>query len=282
MSRPLRAVLALSTLLGGCYSGAGDPELDTTGVTAATTQGPGETGGESSGDGLTGGPQTNGSTTGDPTTMTTTPPTTDVTGDETTGSIDGTTGGEATTLPDPSTTTMMPDPDTSTTMPDPTGLPPDDDVPDNAYCVPVANVDPAWKQLEEDVLVIVNEKRAMGADCHSKGMFGPAGPLTMQPALRCAARKHSADMDARDFFDHTNPDGQSPWDRMAMAGYGAYSNAGENIAAGSPDAAGTMMQWMESDGHCSNIMNPDFQEIGVGYHPGGQYGHLWTQVFGAK
>jgi uncharacterized protein YkwD len=181
---------------------------------------------------------------------------------------------------DPSTTTMTTDPTTMTT--DPTGMPPDPDVPDNAYCAPVANVDPTWKQLEEDVLALVNQNRAMGANCGSQGNFGPTGPLTMDPALRCAARKHSLDMHVRDFFDHTNPDGQAPWDRMDLAGYGAYSTAGENIAAGSPDAAGTMNQWMNSDGHCSNIMNPDYDHIGVGYYPGGQYGHLWTQVFGAK
>lgn len=279
MFRPLCTVLALSTSLVGCYSGSGDLEADTTSVTTGPVV-PGTTVSETtsdeatSGDPLTGGPAST-------TTLTGTTPTTDATSDDgTTGAIDPTTGGEETTLPDPSTTTTMPDP--STTMPDPTGLPPDDDVPDNSYCVSVANVDPAWAQLEQDVLTIVNEKRAQGANCGTKGMFGPANPLTMEPALRCAARKHSQDMDARSFFDHVNPDGQSPWDRMAMAGYGGYSNAGENIAAGSPDAAGTMQQWMDSDGHCSNIMNPSFQQIGVGYHPGGQYGHLWTQVFGAK
>ena len=37
---------------------------------------------------------------------------------------------------------------------------------------------------------------------------------------------------------------------------------------------------MSSDGHCANIRNPDFTEIDVGDYPGGQYGHLWTQVFG--
>jgi uncharacterized protein YkwD len=104
----------------------------------------------------------------------------------------------------------------------------------------------------------------------------------MHPALRCAARKHSADMAARDFFDHVNPDGEKFTDRMTKAGYGSYSTAGENIAAGSPDAQGTMSQWMGSDGHCANIMNPDYKDIGVGYSTGGQYGHLWTQVFGAK
>jgi uncharacterized protein YkwD len=154
-------------------------------------------------------------------------------------------------------------------------------VPDSAYCDPVSEWAPGWAELEEQVLAIVNEVRAQGASCGSAGMFGPAPALTMNPELRCAARVHSADMAARDFFEHDNPSGETPWDRMAQAGYTSYSTAGENIAAGSPDAAGTMMQWMGSDGHCSNIMNPGFTELGVGYSTGGAYGHLWTQDFAA-
>lgn len=284
-----RSWLVAAALTTGCYSGFSDPGMTGEEASGDAASDAGETGET---DALTGGPQTGGAsqtatepTTTPPTTMS---PTTDATGDATTGVTDPTTGGDETTgqvtSMDPSTTSMttMTTMDPTMTTMDPTGTPPDADVPDNAYCLPVAGVDPAWKQLEEDVLALVNQARAQGANCGSEGMFGPAGPLTMEPALRCAARKHSADMDARDFFDHINPDGQTPWDRMDLAGYGSYSNAGENIAAGSPDAAGTMMQWMQSDGHCSNIMNPDFQQIGVGYHPGGQYGHLWTQVFGAK
>jgi uncharacterized protein YkwD len=160
------------------------------------------------------------------------------------------------------------------------GEPPPSDVPDNAYCEPVSAWQSDWVQLEDDILEIVNQVRAQGANCGSEGSFGPTGPLTMNPALRCAARKHSKDMNDRNFFDHTNPSGESPWDRMAQAGY-SYSAAGENIAGGSPDAAGTMDQWMGSDGHCANIMSPDFQEIGVGYYPGGQWGTLWTQAFGS-
>ncbi|MBL4684255.1 MAG: CAP domain-containing protein [Nannocystaceae bacterium] len=130
-----------------------------------------------------------------------------------------------------------------------------------------------------DVLEIVNMHRASGYNCGSGGSFGPAAALTMQPNLRCAARVHSKDMDTRNFFAHDNPSGESPFDRMGMAEY-SYSTAGENIAAGSADAVGTMNQWMNSSGHCVNIMNPSFTEIGVGYHPGGQYGTLWTQTFG--
>lgn len=161
-----------------------------------------------------------------------------------------------------------------------TGAPPTDEVPDNGYCRPVANWDPAWVQLESEVLQLVNEYRARGADCGSAGSFGSAPALVMQPALRCAARVHSMDMAERDFFSHTNPSGESPWDRFERAGY-SYSRAGENIAGGSATAQGTMDQWMNSDGHCANIMNPNFEEIGVGYHPGGPYGHLWTQTFGS-
>lgn len=154
------------------------------------------------------------------------------------------------------------------------------DVPDLAYCDAVADWDPGWAQLEEQILVIVNQHRAAGADCRSGGQFGPTTPLTMNPSLRCSARKHSADMAARNFFDHVNPSGEDPFVRMMQAGYD-FQTAGENIAAGLPDAAGTMMQWMGSDGHCTNIMNPGFTNIGVGYSTGGEFGTLWTQNFGA-
>ena len=154
-----------------------------------------------------------------------------------------------------------------------------EDVPDIAFCDSVADWDPSWASLEDQVLVIVNQHRAAGADCGTGGAFGPTHALTMDPALRCSARKHSADMAARNFFDHTNPSGEDPFVRMEHAGY-AFQAAGENIAAGSPDAAGTMQQWMDSDGHCTNIMSPNFTEIGVGYSTGGMYGTLWTQKYG--
>jgi uncharacterized protein YkwD len=155
----------------------------------------------------------------------------------------------------------------------------EDEVPAVPFCTEVSGVDPSWSQLEDEILEIVNQRRAEGANCGSAGSFGPAGPLTMNPALRCAARVHSKQMVEENFFDHTTPWGESPWDRMAAAGY-SYSSAGENIAAGNATAASTMQQWMDSDGHCSNIMSPDFTEIGVGYFPGGGYGHYWTQAFG--
>ena len=154
-------------------------------------------------------------------------------------------------------------------------------VPSNAYCDPVSDWPADYESLEAEVLAVTNQMRAAGADCGSQGTFPPAPPLSGNSALNCAARVHSKDMVDRDFFDHTNPDGELPWDRVESAGY-TYSSAGENIAAGNATAAATVQQWMESDGHCANIMSADFDELAVGYYPGGQWGHMWTQVFGRQ
>ena len=156
-----------------------------------------------------------------------------------------------------------------------------EEVPDNSFCDPVSAWDPSWSTLESQILDTVNARRSEGADCHSMGSFGAASPLTMNPSLRCAARVHSKQMVDMAFFDHVTPSGEEPWDRMEAAGY-SYTYAGENIAAGNPTADATMQQWMDSDGHCSNIMSADFTEIGVGYYPGGGYGHMWTQAFGDR
>jgi uncharacterized protein YkwD len=151
------------------------------------------------------------------------------------------------------------------------------DVGGGDYCGPVASWSAERAAAEDEVLVIVNQRRAQGADCGAEGSFGPAEPLTMNPALRCAARVHTKDMADNDYFDHKNPAGEEPWDRMQRAGY-SWSRAGENIAGGATSAAAVVDQWMDSDGHCANIMSPAFVHIGVGYVDDAR---LWTQVFGA-
>jgi uncharacterized protein YkwD len=138
----------------------------------------------------------------------------------------------------------------------------------------------SYAAMEDAVIVEVNKRRAAGASCGGKS-YGPASPLTSNSMLRTSARRHSQDMATRGFFDHQNPDGQSPSDRMRAAGYLGAGYSGENIAAGRDTATGTVQQWMDSPGHCSNIMNPAFQLIGVGYAYGAsaKYKHYWTQNF---
>jgi len=154
--------------------------------------------------------------------------------------------------------------------------------PGEDYCSGVSSWDAGMIEFEEDVLVLVNEARAAGASCGGQS-FGPADPLAMNAALRCAARVHSKDMLERNFFAHDNPDGEDPFVRMQQAGY-EYFTAGENIAAGQPTPAAVMQSWMSSPGHCSNIMNPDFTELGVGAFTGSgaEFSLYWTQTLGAR
>lgn len=155
------------------------------------------------------------------------------------------------------------------------------EVPDSAYCAPVADWTMEESAFEDEVLDLVNEARAEARSCGGQP-FAAAPPLSMESRLRCAARVHSLDMATRAFFDHQNPDGESPFDRIDQTGY-VFGAAGENIAAGQTTPAEVVAGWLDSPGHCSNIMSADYVHIGVGYHftETGEYPHYWTQVFGA-
>jgi uncharacterized protein YkwD len=149
------------------------------------------------------------------------------------------------------------------------------------YCDDVASPSSSWVTMENQILTLVNQKRAAGATCGGVKKAA-TGALTMDSRLRCAARKHSKDLGQTNTFSHTGSNGSSPWDRMKSAGYTSYSQAAENIAAGGSTAADTMNQWMNSEGHCNNIMAPGLTQIGVGYFnaPNSTYKHYWTQDFG--
>ncbi|OAR22346.1 SCP-like extracellular [Streptomyces sp. ERV7] len=117
------------------------------------------------------------------------------------------------------------------------------------------------------VVSLVNQQRAQ-AGC---------SPVRADASLAALATAFSDDMAARGFFDHTDPDGKSPWDRAAKAGVGNLG--GENIARGQADAKAVMEAWMNSPGHRANILNCDYKTLGVGVHMG-EGGPWWTQDFG--
>ncbi|OKJ13602.1 sigma-70 family RNA polymerase sigma factor [Kitasatospora sp. CB01950] len=122
--------------------------------------------------------------------------------------------------------------------------------------------------LGQQVLDLVNTQRAQ-AGCSA---------LKANDRLTAAAQEQSDDMAERKFFDHTNPDGDGPQERIDAAGY-EWSEWGENIARGQKDAAAVMAGWMNSPGHRANILNCAFTELGVGVHQG-TGGPWWTQDFG--
>jgi uncharacterized protein YkwD len=119
--------------------------------------------------------------------------------------------------------------------------------------------------LEAEVVDLVNDQRAdTGCD-----------PLEVDTNLADAAQEHSSDMAAREYFDHTTPEGLNFADRIVNAGYPLPG--AENIAHGQPSPSDVMTSWMESDGHRANILNCELKRIGVGLDEDGMY---WTQDFG--
>lgn len=120
---------------------------------------------------------------------------------------------------------------------------------------------------EAAVLKLVNEQRAL-VGC---------SPVAANSALSELAENFSTQMATEDFFDHTDPNGATPWDRAEKLGI--TNLGGENIARGQADAAAVMDAWMNSPGHKANILNCDFKTLGVGVHFG-TGGPWWTQDFG--
>ena len=110
----------------------------------------------------------------------------------------------------------------------------------------------------------MNRYRAAGASCGSEGSFAPAAALRWQDSIAQAALKHSDDMQSGNFFSHTGSDGSSAGQRMSAAGY-SWRAWGENIAAGQSSVSSVVAGWMNSPGHCANLMNPGFTDIGVAW-----------------
>lgn len=123
----------------------------------------------------------------------------------------------------------------------------------------------AAESFAVEVLNLVNAERAR---------VGVA-PLRLADDLQ-----YAADIRAREiisYFSHTRPDGSDCFTVMRNRG----RTWGENIAAGHVSAQETVEQWMNSQGHRENILNPRFRELGVGYayEDYSTYHHYWVQMF---
>ena len=137
--------------------------------------------------------------------------------------------------------------------------------------------------FEDQVLVLINQQRAAGATCGGTP-YPAVGPLYMNGNLRVAAQNHSFDMATQNYFSHTSLDGRTFDQRIFNAGYSGAYPLGENIAAGQTTPASVVTAWMQSTGHCTNIMNGSFNSAGVGYgfNASSTYFHYWTLDLGGS
>lgn len=129
------------------------------------------------------------------------------------------------------------------------------------------------------ILELVNAARASGRMCGSEH-FDPAPPLRWNAMLAAAALEHSKDMAQHRYFEHRGSDGTVVGDRVSKAGY-SWRRVGENIASGTRTPEEAVQGWLDSPGHCANVMGP-FSEMGSAYalNPNRKTGTAyWTQVF---
>jgi uncharacterized protein YkwD len=157
----------------------------------------------------------------------------------------------------------------------------------SGYC-PGANLTPKPGNTESvaaATLCLINDERAR---------FGEPA-LIADAHLSNAAAGHSRDMDARHYFEHVSPGGQTPLMRIRASGFIPNGHVGyllgENIAwgtlwLGTPHAI--VRAWMASPGHRANILNRAYRYTGIGVDPNlpdsmsdGQAGGMYTQDFGA-
>jgi len=141
---------------------------------------------------------------------------------------------------------------------------------------------PDWQDVGRSILAAVNAVRGQRQTCGDAN-YEPAPPLTWNPALGRAALAHSQYMSANRHFSHRERNGSTAAERAQQAGY-SWRRVGENIASGQESPEEAVAGWMASPGHCTNIMNPGFTEMGAAYALDPQRKHaviFWTQVFGA-
>lgn len=135
------------------------------------------------------------------------------------------------------------------------------------------------RDVSNRVLVLANQARSKSRRCGSK-FFAAAPPLKLVNALSDAAREQSQDMARHSKLTHQGTDGSTPAERVTRERY-AWRLVGENVASGPTTAEEVVQGWLDSPGHCANIMSERFTEMGIAWtvDAKSESGVYWSQVF---
>ena len=139
-----------------------------------------------------------------------------------------------------------------------------------------------WQVEGQKVLDLINTARTQPRQCGTQA-FAAAAALTWNATLATAAQSHSRDMANNNYLDHKDRNGGTPGDRAELAGF-IGQQIGENIAAGQDTPNKVVEGWLASPGHCANLMNAQFRELGAAYavDPKSDAAIYWTAVFGTQ
>ena len=176
---------------------------------------------------------------------------------------------------------------------------------ENNTTIPKSGIYSTSDNEQTKYLKVINYARSIGRECknndgsvqeQSRGSFSAADPLTINNDLYAAALEHSTDLAESDTFSHDGSGTASDVtgsnlghpstfiERIEANGYVGYRAIGENIAAGQPTIEDAVHAWLESPGHCANIMKASYKEMGLAKYENAasSYGIYWSNEFGAK
>lgn len=133
---------------------------------------------------------------------------------------------------------------------------------------------------ENTVIQLVNQARSQSRICGDQ-RFSSTNPLSKNSKLSSAASSHSQSQASRQIMTHSgsNRSTATLGKRATMAGY-QWRNLAENVARGQTSPQAVVQSWLNSPGHCKNIMQPYFKDVGVGAVQGNDGKIYWTMVFG--
>lgn len=123
------------------------------------------------------------------------------------------------------------------------------------------------KALESEVVRLVNIERTRANR--------PA--LVESNELSNVARMKSEDFINNNYFAHNSSTYGTPFDMLRSFGI-SFTGAAENIASGQRTAEEAMNSWMNSTEHRANILNPTYNQIGVGVARDNNGKLFWTQM----
>ena len=134
--------------------------------------------------------------------------------------------------------------------------------------------------FSDTMLEVINASRSIARMC-GMNQRDVVSPLVWNDTLAQAALIHGNDMATNNFFSHDGSDGLGVSDRATSVGY-SWRAIGENLAAGQLDIAEAHQGWLDSPGHCDNVMNKLYTEVGASCvsDSGADFGTYWVVVFG--
>ncbi|MFA5392578.1 MAG: CAP domain-containing protein [Candidatus Paceibacterota bacterium] len=123
--------------------------------------------------------------------------------------------------------------------------------------------------------LILIQQSALFADLNAQKIIALTNEIRQQyglsllkenPLLDAAAKQKAEDMFQNNYFSHFSPTGVSPWYWINKSGYN-YHYAGENLAMNFIDSEEVVRAWLNSPGHRENLLNNNYQDIGIAVLP---------------